>query len=92
MFAPPTKQLNKCEKSLKDAAITWESRAEEARISFHGCLDKIQTRTATIVNTLVLPKQNEQNEQLPAHILLIGTAVSFVAGAVVALLALLVAQ
>ena len=89
---PPTKQLNKCEKALKDAAIIWESRAEEARISFHGCLDKLQTRTATIVNTLVLPKQNEQDAQHPTHILLLGTTVSFVVGAAVTLLAMLVVQ
>jgi len=51
----PNKVLTPCEKSLYDAGITWESRAESTRESLSGCLDKLAVRTSTVVNKLVLP-------------------------------------
>ena len=35
-------------------AITWESRAKEGRAVLDGCLEKLKTRTATVVNNLVV--------------------------------------
>jgi len=51
----PNKVLTPCEKSLYDAGITWESRAESTRESLNGCLDKLAVRTSSVVNKIVLP-------------------------------------
>jgi len=50
----PDRILTPCEKDLYDAGIVWESRAEQARESLNGCLDKLAVRTSTVVNNLVI--------------------------------------
>jgi hypothetical protein len=62
VICDPDKVLTKCEKSLYNAGIVWESRAESTRASLNGCLDKLAVRTATVVNKLVLPPAQERPE------------------------------
>ena len=51
----PDRAFTRCEKELYDAGIIWESRAEQARESYNGCMDKLAVRTSTVVNNIVLP-------------------------------------
>jgi len=50
----PSRELNKCEKGLYDAATIWEGRAEETRSALNGCMDKLAVRTSTVINKIVL--------------------------------------
>ena len=60
----PDKALTRCEKSLYDAAVTWESRAESTRSALNGCLDKLAIRTSTVVNKIVLPPPSEDSSDI----------------------------
>lgn len=50
----PNRVLTACEKELYDAGIVWESRAEQAKESLNGCMDKLDVRTSSVVNNIVV--------------------------------------
>ena len=82
----PDRTFTRCEKELYDAGIIWESRADQARESFHGCLDKLSIRTSTVVNKLVLPPPSKVADEFTKQDLLIYTSigsVGFVLGALI---------
>ena len=85
IICDPDKQLTRCEKALKDSAVIWESRAEEARVSYHGCLDKLKTRTATVVNNLVMPPRPTENG-FPVNTFIVSTSVTFALGVLIGVL------
>ena len=45
-----------CEAELYEAGVVWEGRARESRVQFQGGLDKLRTRTSTVVNNLFVPQ------------------------------------
>jgi len=49
------REMTVCESELYDAGVTWEGRAREGRVQLSGCLEKLRTRTSTVINNLVLP-------------------------------------
>tara|TARA_A100001391_G_scaffold204653_3_gene201129 strand:- start:18891 stop:19250 length:360 start_codon:yes stop_codon:yes gene_type:complete len=82
----PDRAFTRCEKELYDAGIIWESRAEQARESFNGCMDKLAVRTSTVINKLVLPPPPQVADKFTKQDLLIYTSigsVGFVLGALI---------
>lgn len=86
----PNKILNRCEKSLYDAAITWEGRSEETRSALNGCLDKLAVRTSTVINKLILPTQVKETDMSRTDIVILsgvgmlGFTLGILAGTVLA--------
>ena len=50
------REMTVCEAELYEAGVVWEGRARESRVQFQGCLEKLRTRTSTVVNNLFVPQ------------------------------------
>ena len=67
-----SRELTPCEVELYDVAGTWEERALVLNQRWGACVEKLQTRTATVINSLVVTPPCLDREPAPGWLLLGG--------------------
>tara|TARA_B100000131_G_scaffold265982_1_gene263730 strand:- start:4211 stop:4555 length:345 start_codon:yes stop_codon:yes gene_type:complete len=70
------REMTVCEAELYQAGVIWEGRAREERARLEGCQEKLTTRTATVVKTLIVPgpPAHETPSLLDSALILAGVA------------------
>lgn len=80
LLAQPVDALTHCEVARRanlDAALTWESRAEQGQIDLGACLDRLAVRTSTPTPAVVRFEVIDSGPS-PAMLALGGTALVLV--------------
>lgn len=83
----PEGAVTPCERALLDAGLRWEGRALEAREVTAGCVEKLATRTSTVIERLVPVDTPPVEEGFAAHHVVLIAGGTFVLGLMIGLTA-----